>query len=102
LACVVCFTVARQFGQVLPHPQGAVCHINSDSVVCYGTARIIDDVEERCKALSAFNRCLQPGAKDLTPKEVSGCSAVEIVVTEMTGREERDGKCSYWRHLLGE
>jgi nitroimidazol reductase NimA-like FMN-containing flavoprotein (pyridoxamine 5'-phosphate oxidase superfamily) len=97
----VCFRVARQFGEVVPHPQGAACHVNSDSVICYGTARVIDDVEERRKVLSSFNRWLQPGARDLTAEEVTGCVAVEIRVTEMTGREERDGKCTYRRQPLG-
>jgi nitroimidazol reductase NimA-like FMN-containing flavoprotein (pyridoxamine 5'-phosphate oxidase superfamily) len=93
----VCFTVARQFGEVVPHPQGAVCHVNSDSVICYGTARIIDDVEERRETLNAFNHCLQSDAEEISIEDVSNCSAVEITVTEMTGREERDGKCTYWR-----
>ena len=94
----VCFTVARQFGEAVRHPQGAACHVNSDSVICYGEARIIEDLEERRRALSACNRCLQPDAKVLTSEEVAKCSAVEITVTEMTGRAERDSKCTFWRH----
>jgi nitroimidazol reductase NimA-like FMN-containing flavoprotein (pyridoxamine 5'-phosphate oxidase superfamily) len=98
----VCFTVGRQFGDVVPHPQGAVCHVNSDSVICYGIARIIDDAEERRKTLDAFNHCLEPNAKEITVEDVSNCRAVEIRVTEMTGREERDGKCTYWRQVFEE
>ena len=56
----VCFTVARQFGEMVPHPQGASCHADSDSVVCYGIARIAANAEERRKILNAFNHCLQP------------------------------------------
>jgi nitroimidazol reductase NimA-like FMN-containing flavoprotein (pyridoxamine 5'-phosphate oxidase superfamily) len=95
----VCFTVSRHFGEMVSHPQGAKCHINSDSVICYGRARIIDNVEERCAVLNAFNRCLQPTAKEITLEEVEQCSAVEIVVDEMTGRSERDGKCTYWKQI---
>jgi nitroimidazol reductase NimA-like FMN-containing flavoprotein (pyridoxamine 5'-phosphate oxidase superfamily) len=94
----VCFTVARRFGPMVAHPQGASCHADSDSVVCYGTARIISDAEERRKVLNVFNRCLQPEAREINADEVAGCSAVEINVTEMTGREERDNKCTYWKH----
>ena len=94
----VCFTVARQLGEVVPHPQGAVCHVHSDSVICYGRARILDDIEERRRALTTFNRCLQPDARELTSDEVAKCSAVEITVAEMTGREERDSKCTYRKH----
>jgi len=28
------------------------------------------------------------------------CRAVVIVVEEMTGRTERDAKCTYWKHSL--
>jgi len=94
----VCFTVSRHFGEMVSHPQGADCHVNSDSVICYGRARIIDDVKERCKVLNIFNRCLQPNAREITQEEVEHCSAVEILVSEMTGRTERDAKCIYWKY----
>jgi nitroimidazol reductase NimA-like FMN-containing flavoprotein (pyridoxamine 5'-phosphate oxidase superfamily) len=93
----VCFTVSRHFGEMVPHPQRAICHVNSDSVICYGIARIIDDVIERRKVLDMFNQCLQPNAKEITIEDVANCSAVEIQVNEMTGREERDAKCTYWK-----
>jgi nitroimidazol reductase NimA-like FMN-containing flavoprotein (pyridoxamine 5'-phosphate oxidase superfamily) len=92
----VCFTVARHFGEMVPHPQGASCHAESDSVICYGMARIVADAEERRKILNIFNHCLQPKAKEITQDEVATCSAVEIKVTEMTGREERNSNCVYW------
>lgn len=93
----VCFTVGRQFGKVVRHPQGALCHVNLDSVICYGVARIVESVEERKKILNTFNRCLQPDAEEITPEVASKCCAVEIKVTEMTGRQERKGKRTYWR-----
>jgi nitroimidazol reductase NimA-like FMN-containing flavoprotein (pyridoxamine 5'-phosphate oxidase superfamily) len=96
----VCFTVARQYGPMVAHPQGARCHAHSDSVVCYGTARIVVDPEERRKILNVFSHCLQPGAREITLDEVEGCSAVEISITEMTGREERDNKCRYWKYRI--
>jgi hypothetical protein len=95
----VCFTVSRYFGEMVSHPQGAECHINSDSVVCYGRARIIDDIEERCEVLNAFNQRLQPNAREITLEEVKHCHAVTIEVDEMTGRTERDGKCQYWKQI---
>jgi nitroimidazol reductase NimA-like FMN-containing flavoprotein (pyridoxamine 5'-phosphate oxidase superfamily) len=98
----VCFTVSRHFGKMVPHPQGSACHSDSDSVICYGKARIIDDLEERRIILNVFNRCLQPKAKELSLDEVKNCSAVEIQVEEMTGRTERDSKCTYWKHQFGQ
>ena len=41
----VCFSVARQQGAVERHAQGDPCHMDCDSVVCYGTARVVDDLE---------------------------------------------------------
>jgi nitroimidazol reductase NimA-like FMN-containing flavoprotein (pyridoxamine 5'-phosphate oxidase superfamily) len=93
----VCFTVARYFGEMVSHPQGASCHADSDCVVCYGVARIIDDAEERCRILNIFNRCLQPRAIEIAQAEVETCSAVEIRIDEMTGREERNSRCTYWK-----
>jgi uncharacterized protein len=92
----VCFTVCRYFGEMVSHPQGAECHADSDSVICVGTARIIDDIQERCKILNQFNRRLQPQAREITEEEVEFCSAVEIKIEQMTGRTERDSKCTFW------
>jgi nitroimidazol reductase NimA-like FMN-containing flavoprotein (pyridoxamine 5'-phosphate oxidase superfamily) len=79
------------------HPQGAECPADSDSVICYGRARIIEDIQERCKILNKFNRCLQPQAREITEEEVELCSAVEISIEQMTGRTERDSKCTFWK-----
>jgi nitroimidazol reductase NimA-like FMN-containing flavoprotein (pyridoxamine 5'-phosphate oxidase superfamily) len=94
----VCFTVGRQSGRVLRHPQGALCHVENDSVICYGTARIAEGVEERKKILDAFNRCLQPGPEEITLEVASTCCAVEIEITEMTGRQQRALEHTYWRY----
>lgn len=98
----VCFTVSRYFGKMVSHPQGSACHSDSDSVICYGKARIIDEIEERRNILNTFNHCLQPEAKELSIDEVENCSAVEILVEEMTGRTERDSKCTYWKHQFNQ
>lgn len=94
----VCFTVGRQLGPVRRHAEGDVCHVDSDSVICYGEARIIEDATERQGALNAFNRFYQPNAKDISLEAVSNCCAVEIRVTEMTGRRERERKRTYWKY----
>jgi nitroimidazol reductase NimA-like FMN-containing flavoprotein (pyridoxamine 5'-phosphate oxidase superfamily) len=97
----VCFTVGRQSsGKVVRHPQGALCHVENDSVICYGLARIIEDLEEHRKILTTFNRCLQPDAEEITLEAVSRCCAVEIKLTEMTGRRQRGLKRTYWRYTF--
>jgi nitroimidazol reductase NimA-like FMN-containing flavoprotein (pyridoxamine 5'-phosphate oxidase superfamily) len=94
----VCFTVGRQSGKTIRHPEGAVCSADHDSVICRGAARIIEDAEERRRLLNAFNRRLQPDAEAITPEAAAKCRAVEIRIEEMTGRRWRKGKREYWRH----
>jgi nitroimidazol reductase NimA-like FMN-containing flavoprotein (pyridoxamine 5'-phosphate oxidase superfamily) len=94
----VCFTVGRQAGKIVRHPQGARCHVKNDSVICYGKARIVEDVEERREILNMFNHCLQPDAEEITLAAAAKCYAVEITITEMTGRQQREKTHTYWRY----
>ena len=93
----VCFSVGRQAGDVRDHAGGNPCHVDSDSVICYGRARVVEAFEERKTVLNAFNRRFRPGAEEIASERVEGCCAVEINVTEMTGRRERERKRTYWR-----
>ena len=93
----VCFTVARQPGWVREHAGGDPCHVDSDSVICYGKARVLEDIDERKIALNAFNRRFRPDAANIPQERVTNCCAVEIKVSEMTGRQEREKKRTYWR-----
>jgi len=93
----VCFTVGRQTGEVRDHAGGPPCHLDSDSVVCYGRARLLEDVAERAAALNAFNRRYRPDAPDIAAERIAQCMAVEVTITEMTGRRERDRQRTYWR-----
>jgi len=94
----VCFTVGRQSGEVRRHGTGDPCHVDSDSVICYGEARVIENLEQRKAALDTFNRCYQEDAEEISLEEASECYAVEIEISEMTGRQEREQKCTYWRY----
>jgi hypothetical protein len=98
----VCFAVGTQAGAVRRHPegQGDVCHVDSDSVICYGTARIVNDLEERAAAINSFNRSFRPRADDVPMDRVKNCGVVEITVSEMTGRRERARKRTLWRHVF--
>lgn len=94
----VCFTVGRQSGEVRRHAEGDPCHVDSDSVICYGRARIIEDLEERKAALDAFNRFYRPDAEDVSMESTAKCGAVEIKIVEMTGRRERERARTFWRY----
>ncbi len=92
----VCFTAASQTGDVSDHPGGKPCHVDSDCVICRGTARIVEDLDERARWLNAFNRAFRPDAKDLTPERVARCATVVIAVSEMTGRRERSKQHTFY------
>ena len=96
----VCFTVARQLAEVREHAGGNPCHVDSDSVICYGRARMIENLEERSKALNAFNRRFRPTADDVPEERVKNCGVVEITISEMTGRQERARKRTCWRFVF--
>ena len=94
----VCFTVACQTGTVREHGTGELCHVDSDSVICYGRAREITNPTERQAILDEFNRAFRPDAEGISLERTMNCAAVEITVTEMTGRRERERDRTLWRH----
>jgi nitroimidazol reductase NimA-like FMN-containing flavoprotein (pyridoxamine 5'-phosphate oxidase superfamily) len=94
----VCFTVARQPGAVERHGEGDPCHMDCDSVVCYGTARVVDDLEERTAVLNAFNRAFRPEADAIPAERAARCAAIEITIAEMTGRRERSRQLDCWQY----
>jgi len=96
----VCFTVARQLAEVREHAGGNPCHVDSDSVICYGRARMIEDIDERSKALNAFNRRFRANAADVPLERVRNCGLVQIKISEMTGRRERERKRTCWRYVF--
>ncbi len=98
----VCFTVARQPGGVRAHPGGNPCHVDSDSVICYGKARVVEDIKAREAALNAFNCHFRPQSPDLALDGVINCNAVEITISEMTGRQERERERTCWRYTFPE
>ena len=98
----VCFAVSRQSGEVRRHAEGNPCHVDSDSVICYGRARIVEDLEERKEVLDTFNRYFQPDAEEIALEEARKCCAVVIKIIEMTGRRERERECTYWKHSFEE
>ena len=94
----VCYTVARRKARCRTIA-GSPCHINNDSVICLGEARIVEDLKERGEVLNRFNRRFRPDAKDVAPERVTGCAVIEVTIREMTGRREKDQKRTLWRYV---
>jgi len=92
----VCFTVGHQAGRVHDHVQD-LCQLDSDSVICYGRARIVGSVKERKALLDIFNRHFDPNAASISIERAQNCGVVEIEIVEMTGRRDRKDGQTFWR-----
>ena len=89
----VCFTVFRHPDHVKPHPEGT-CTYRFESVVGNGTARIIDDLEERTRCLTRFlshfekKLGLPEGEKPVTSKVAEHCACILVEIAALTGRKK--------------
>jgi len=94
------FTVATQSGEIGDHGTKTPCHTDCESVICFGTARIVEDLSQRANVLNAFNRAFKPDAEDLPEKRIAGCLAFEITINRMSGRRETNHTCTTWEHTF--
>ena len=104
-----CFEVDEFRGEVSDHHQ-ARCHLNYDSVLASGKARIEDDENKKARLLQLFaekysedyQRPVSEGGKRFTKARAAECCCVVINVEELTGRRERtlEGKHhkTMWYH----
>lgn len=84
----VCFEVSHQEGPAVPHG-GNRCDMPFESVLCFGTARVIDDLEERIEVLNRFQARYDTPEKtreQIGPERAAKCGAIVIDVHRMTGR----------------
>lgn len=94
----VCFEVCRQEGPPVEH-HGRKCDSPFVSVICWGAARVIDDLEERREVLQAFEIRYATPEKPrnaTTLERAKGCGAVAIAVTRMTGRQAKSDNNARW------
>lgn len=89
----VCFEVSRQEGPPAEHA-GEACENGYESVICWGTARYVEEVNERHQVLLQFQARYATAEKPrdtLAVESAEKCGAVEIVVERMTGRRRAGG-----------
>ena len=94
----VCFAVSRQASEPTEH-FGELCSTPYESVICWGTARVVEDLAERQQILSAFQIRYGTPAKprdSITFESTARCGAVEIVVARMTGRQVHADARTRW------
>jgi nitroimidazol reductase NimA-like FMN-containing flavoprotein (pyridoxamine 5'-phosphate oxidase superfamily) len=96
----VCFCMVRQSNPIKKPIDDNPCHEDSESVICKGIARIIEDLHERQIALNAYNRCYRPNAEEISAERASRCTVVEIEIIEASGRSEHDRQRNYWSYVF--
>ena len=104
-----CFEVDEFMGEVSYHYE-ARCHLDYDSVLAFGKARIENDEEQKIRLLQLFaekysevyRKPLSEGGKRFGKARVSECCCVVIDIQQLTGRRERTvqgkHKKTMWRH----
>jgi len=104
-----CFEVDEYMGEVSYH-YDALCHLDYDSVIATGAARVERDEEAvwrffqalHAKYKEIYRKPIEEGGKVFDRKRVSEACCIVIDVEELTGRRERtvDGKRTklMWRH----
>ncbi len=104
-----CFEVDEFRGEVSYHYE-ARCHLDYDSVLAFGKARIENSEKEKISLLQSFaekyderyRKHLSEGGKRFGKTRLSECCCVVIDVEELTGRREwtLEGKRQkmMWRH----
>ncbi len=91
----VCFVAYRYISSPFD-AQKYVCHTTCESVIAYGTARVIGNAEDRRDVLQTFVERFQPG-RQLTDNDIARCGCIVIDVEHMTVRRETVPKeCTYW------
>ena len=91
-----CFEVDMFVGEVSDHHETR-CHLDYDSVLAYGRARVEQDVAEKTRLLQFFaekysepyRKPISEGGKRFGKSQASECCCVVIDVEELTGRRER-------------
>jgi nitroimidazol reductase NimA-like FMN-containing flavoprotein (pyridoxamine 5'-phosphate oxidase superfamily) len=94
----VCFEVSSQEGEPVEHG-GRACDAPFESVICWGRARVVDDLAERQRILQEFQvRYATPEKprESLGLDRAEGCGCVEITVTRMTGRRAQAQDSARW------
>jgi hypothetical protein len=87
----VCFEVDEALGYVPASESPCEANFSFRSVILKGHARILEDPEEKIRALTELMEKYQPGARlrPLTKETVQRVGVVEIVADEMTGKESK-------------
>ena len=89
-----CFVVSRNPDRTKPHQAQDGCSFRYESVLCFGTARLVDEPGERLAKLKAFKDYfykrlkLDPQKDPVTEKAAEHAACVVITIKEITGKKK--------------
>ncbi len=89
-----CFVVSRNLDRARPHTAEGECTFRFESVICFGQARIVEEIGERTELLKKFKAWfdrrlnLDPAKNPITSKAAEHCSCIVIEIESMTGRRK--------------
>ncbi len=93
----VCYVVNNDLGAGERREMGGLtCHVAWESVIAYGTARVLEDPAELSQAFLIFGRHYQPDF-EVTERALETTRAIVIEIESMTARHESgDREIEYW------
>ena len=81
-------------------PEDGRCHGAWQSLIAYGTARVVEDLESKAEAFRAFMSCYGRPDYEMSDQAHNETSAIVIDVTSMTVRSEMEPRQpEYWLWL---
>ena len=96
-----CYVVNGFFGKPGDLADPRKCHGNWESVIAYGTSRVIEDRDELREAFLIFGRYYSPSF-ELGADALDTTSAIILEVESMTARREIPGEgVEYWSWARG-
>jgi len=83
----VCYTVDGPLPGVQEDKRS--CHLQYESVLCYGKIRLVEGFEEKSELLGMIVTYYDPNRPPLAHGAVDGCNCFIIDIAEMSGRSGR-------------
>ncbi len=97
----VCFEVDRWMKP--PKARGGryheICDADYESVICWGRAREVTDLDKRVKVLNAYQRHYEITPRQrMTRERAAKCHAFVVDIERMTGLVKHDGELEWLEH----
>ena len=95
----VCYNISKYHGTHDLSQTNKSCHGPWESVIIYGNARIIEDLEEKTQAFKIFMKWYGVEDYKMNELDVSKTLIFIIDIESMTVRREMNNNCEYYQWL---